>query len=156
MSITLTTPFQQPSMHGQPASVYNEIKIIAVGINLWQKEIAMTCQYGNTVSDDWVPGIIETVVHIINNKEVIVDADGNLVTPADPEFDLFISSEFPSSLSTPIYDDVETVKLGASMRFMGDRLGFDHPVIEKVLGERNPDIVAQRLPMGRRLRRRGP
>ena len=45
----------------------------------------------------------------------------------------------------PIYDDVETVKLGASMRFMRDRLGFDHPVIEKVLGERNPDIVAQRL-----------
>ena len=45
----------------------------------------------------------------------------------------------------PIYDDLEIVKLGASMRFMRDRLGFDHPVIEKVLGERNPDIVARRL-----------
>ena len=45
----------------------------------------------------------------------------------------------------PIYDDVEMVKLGASMRFMRDRLGFDHPVIEKVLGEKNPDIVARGL-----------
>ena len=45
----------------------------------------------------------------------------------------------------PIYDDVEMVKLGASMRFMRNRLGFDHPVIEKTLGERNPDIVARRL-----------
>ncbi len=45
----------------------------------------------------------------------------------------------------PIYDDLEIVKLGASMRFMRDRLGFDHPVIEKVLGERNPDIVARHL-----------
>ena len=45
----------------------------------------------------------------------------------------------------PIYDDLEIIKLGTSMRFMRDRLGFDHPVIEEVLGERNPDIVARRL-----------
>lgn len=94
-------------MHGEPAATYNEVKIIAVGINLWEKEIAMTCQYGNTdVNGDWQTGIVPIVVHPINNKEIEVDAQGNEITPADPAFDLFVVSTFASSTSTFLYDEV--------------------------------------------------
>lgn len=105
--IQLTTAFELPAMHGQPAATYTEVKIIAIGINLWEKEIAVTSQYGNTDGNgDWQPGIIETVVHVINNIPVQVDADGNQITPADPEFDLFVASSFPSSINNPLYDEV--------------------------------------------------
>ena len=45
----------------------------------------------------------------------------------------------------PIYDDVETIKLAESMQFMRDRLGFDHPVVETALGDKNASLVAKRL-----------
>ncbi len=45
----------------------------------------------------------------------------------------------------PIYDDVETIKLAESMRFMRDRLGFDHPVVEAAVGDKNASLVAKRL-----------
>ena len=45
----------------------------------------------------------------------------------------------------PIYDDVETIKLAESMQFMRNRLGFDHPVVEIALGDKNASLVAKRL-----------
>ena len=45
----------------------------------------------------------------------------------------------------PIYDDVETIKLAESMKFMRNRLGFDHPVVDTALGEKNASLVAKRL-----------
>ena len=45
----------------------------------------------------------------------------------------------------PIYDNVEIVKLAESMRFMRDRLGFDHPIVEITIGDKNPSLVAKRL-----------
>ena len=105
MTIQLTTAFQLPAMHGQPAATYNEVKILVVGINLWEKEIALTVQYGNTNADgDWQPGLVDTTVHVIRNVEVVVDADGNEVQPADPEYDLFMASTFPKNMNDPSFD----------------------------------------------------
>ena len=54
--------------------------------------------------------------------------------------------------SAPIYTNIETVKLAASMRFMRDRLGFDHPVIAATLQNKNPELVAKRLVTTTKLR----
>ncbi len=51
----------------------------------------------------------------------------------------------------PIYDQVEMVKLGRSMRFLRDRLGAEHPVVKAALHGRHPDVVAKRLVSGTRL-----
>ena len=48
----------------------------------------------------------------------------------------------------PIYDQVEMVKLGRSMRFLRDRLGTEHPVVKAALRGRHPDVVAKRLVSG--------
>ncbi len=48
----------------------------------------------------------------------------------------------------PIYDQVEMVKLGRSMRFLRDRLGAEHPVVKAALHGRHPDVVAKRLVSG--------
>ena len=45
----------------------------------------------------------------------------------------------------PIYDSIEIIKLAESMRFLRDRLGFDHPVVKISLGEKNPLTVAKQL-----------
>ena len=52
----------------------------------------------------------------------------------------------------PIYEAVETVKLAESMKFMRDRLGFDHPVVEAALGDKNASLAAQRLVARTRLK----
>ncbi len=51
----------------------------------------------------------------------------------------------------PIYDQVEMVKLGRSMRFLRDRLGAEHAVVKTVLRGRHPDVAAKRLVTGTRL-----
>ena len=111
MTIQLTTPMQMPAVHGQPAETNNEVKIVAIGIVPFgeYKEITMTCQYGNTDQDgDWAPSTqVPKMVHTIENTEATVDPDtGGELVPADPAFDLYVASSFPSSLQNTLYDEV--------------------------------------------------
>ena len=52
----------------------------------------------------------------------------------------------------PIYDDAEIVKLTQSLTFMTERLGKQHPVVKKVVGERTPEDVARGLITATKLR----
>ena len=45
----------------------------------------------------------------------------------------------------PIYNNIEIVKLASSMRFMRNRLGFDHPIVVAALQNKNPELVSKRL-----------
>ena len=51
----------------------------------------------------------------------------------------------------PIYPEIETVKLAASLKFLRDRLGVNHPVVKRLLEGRTPEIVANELVSGTQL-----
>ncbi|MBI1354690.1 MAG: S46 family peptidase [Acidobacteria bacterium] len=51
----------------------------------------------------------------------------------------------------PIYPEIETVKLAASLQFLRDRLGPNHPLVKKVLGDRTAREVAAELIQGTKL-----
>jgi hypothetical protein len=99
-----------PAVHGSPAEQYNEVKIVAINIVPFgdDKEITMTCQYGNTDNDDeWQPSIrLDKMPHTILNRDVVVDADGNEVEPAEPNYDLFVLAAVTSAPGAYIYDEV--------------------------------------------------
>ena len=51
----------------------------------------------------------------------------------------------------PIYPDIETVKLTRSLTFLRDRLGPNHPIVQKIMGSRGPLVLAQEAVDGSRL-----
>lgn len=105
MSITLDTPIQQPPLHGAPAATYGEVKIIVVGLSLVEKQLALTCQYGDTVDGDWVPSPLPSIVHTLCNHEQVI-SNQEVLVEADPAYDLFMVGAFASSTSTYLYDEV--------------------------------------------------
>src|SRR6185436_19318849 len=52
---------------------------------------------------------------------------------------------------SPVYPELEAVKLSFSLERMREYLGPDHPVIKSVLGSKTPDQRAQELIAGSRL-----
>jgi hypothetical protein len=52
----------------------------------------------------------------------------------------------------PIYDDAEIVKLTQSLTFLSDRLGKQHPVVKKVIGDRGAEAAARALITGSKLK----
>lgn len=106
MALTLTTPLEQPGLHGEAGATYGEVKIVAVGLDLIQKQLSMTCQYGDTIADEWTPAPLPDVVHTIQNIEPLFGTDGEVLREADPAYDLFMAASFASSTATFLYDEV--------------------------------------------------
>jgi hypothetical protein len=54
--------------------------------------------------------------------------------------------------AAPIYDELETLTLTASLTKMREELGADHPFVKQVLGKEAPEELAARLLKGTKLR----
>jgi hypothetical protein len=54
--------------------------------------------------------------------------------------------------ATPIYEDLEKLKLGDSLAFFRDELGADNPIVKSVLAGRSPEERAAELLAGTRLK----
>lgn len=114
MPILLTTPLQQPALHGQPAASYGEVMIIAFGVQTVDKQLSITCQYGNTVGNEWQPSPLPSVVHTVENTDQITtvpqtpDDQVELIQEADPAYDLLMVSTHALSTTTLLYDEVST------------------------------------------------
>src|SRR2546428_477200 len=52
----------------------------------------------------------------------------------------------------PIYDELETFRLGYSLVKLREELGADHPFVKKVLGKKSPEELAKELIAGARLK----
>jgi hypothetical protein len=99
MTIKLTTPV---SVLGEELT---EVKIVVVGIGIEDKQIQLTCQYGNTVDGTWIPSAkLERVTHLIENKLAINDTEKE-ITPADLAYDEAITS-VASEAGAYLYDEV--------------------------------------------------
>ena len=56
MPIQLTTPIQTGDLDIN--GPYQQVKIIEVLTYVTQQVIVVTCQYGNTITNNWVPGVL--------------------------------------------------------------------------------------------------
>ena len=82
MPIDLTTPhFDDP-----------QVRISVVGIDLNNKEIVLTVQYGDTIDGTWIPsGEHGAETHVIKNHELITDGEIELVS-ADSVYDDLVAT----------------------------------------------------------------
>ena len=110
MTITLTTPETSNPGHGHSGTSYPEVKIVQVDHDIIAKRLVLHMQYGETVSGEWVGSIdMERHTEPILNFEGIADGLGGWTEEPDPAYDLFMVSQYASSTSTFLYDEVSTV-----------------------------------------------
>ena len=62
------------------------------------------------------------------------------------------SLEFSLFSEEPIYDDFEQLKLADSLTWLANQLGFDHPLVQKVLAGKSPTARATDLVLGTKVK----
>ena len=78
MEILLTTPYDPGD--ADPEQTYARMKIRQLKHSVSGKEILCSCQYGNLVEGEWVPGVASDVMwHSIHNTDTVMHYD-NLVS----------------------------------------------------------------------------
>jgi len=77
--------------------------------------------------------------------------------PNEQRFKEFTDSRLPQlkqhlTSAAPIYDELEIAMLGWSLTRMREELTADHPVVQKVFGQKSPEELARELVTGTRLK----
>jgi len=104
MPITLTTPKDTGDLDSNaPSSQYAELKIIRQDIDIKNKCISLTYEYGNTISGDWVPGIERPITIEITNIPETYDDNGNGNNDADNQYNTLVT-KLPANTTESIYD----------------------------------------------------
>jgi len=78
MPIQLTTALQTGVI--DPSGPYTQVKIITFTLNTIRKFIEVNCQYGNTVNNEWVPGI---ATGSASNQTLIIQDSGEATDYTD-------------------------------------------------------------------------
>jgi len=84
MPLILSTPKNTGDLDPN-TSEYGEVKIVRFVHDAVRYRIELRCQYGNTVSGSWVPGILPFESHVIRNIPETID-ENNQPVPADPQY----------------------------------------------------------------------
>ncbi|KKN85956.1 hypothetical protein LCGC14_0273680 [marine sediment metagenome] len=97
MPILLTTSVTYPAAHGKPAEVYSELKAHELRGRIHARKLEIQVQYGNTVDGKWLGGKLPIAHYLLENVAPEEDPQGNIITPADPRYDVFMATTFGPS-----------------------------------------------------------
>ena len=93
MPILLSVPSVTPAVHGESASSYTMVAIVAFSVHVLKRQVVLTLQYGDVVDDAWVSKAESFRLRISDVPAVVVDGQdengawvSEEVTPADPKF----------------------------------------------------------------------
>ena len=97
-----------------------QVRISVVGIDLRNKEIVLTVEYGDTVAGAWVPsGDLGADIHVIKNYELETDGEVELVAE-DPLYDILVAAAKGLCTFTDMSADPRYVKITETHSVHGD------------------------------------
>jgi len=108
MPLQLTTPKSTGDLDLSALNnAYGEIKIIKQDIDVTNKVISLSIEYGNTVNDIWIQGILPPQEFKIRNMPAQYDLlePPNEIVPAIAHYDILIS-QLPTDANISIYNNV--------------------------------------------------
>jgi len=109
MPILLTTPKNTGDLDSNaPDGEYKELKIISFSLNPNQKKLYCVLEYGNTINDEWVKGVLSDFSISIGNtpEREEYDSENELVViPATTEYDDLMAM-LPFNTTDSLYTQV--------------------------------------------------